>query len=105
MKNPFSNETVKSATIVIGSAVAFIAISKGVSILRKKFGGNPKMQAIFGAQDKAEKRRVNECIDTCGCAQMRRSAESEASCYCADCGVTSGHRADCCESDCCESAG
>ena len=39
MKNPFSNETVKSAAIVIGSAVAFIALSKGVSILRKKFGG------------------------------------------------------------------
>lgn len=82
MKNPFSNETVKSAAIVIGSAVAFIAISKGVSVLRKKFGGNPKMQAIFGAQDKAEKRRVNECTDSCECAQMHRSAELGTACYC-----------------------
>ena len=63
MKNPFTNETFKSAAIVIGSAAAFIAISKGVSVLRKKFGDNPKVQAIFGAQDKAEKRRCNEPID------------------------------------------
>ena len=55
MKNPFSNETVKSAAIVIGSAAAFIALSKGVSILRKKFGGKHKLQPIFGAQEKAEK--------------------------------------------------
>jgi len=55
MKNPFSNETVKSAAIVIGSAAAFIALSKGVSILRKKFGGKNKLQPIFGAQEKAEK--------------------------------------------------
>ena len=86
MKNPFSNETVKSAAIVIGSAVAFIAISKGVSVLRKKFGGNPKMQAIFGAQDKAEKRRVNGCTDSCDCAPMRRFGESEASCCCESAG-------------------
>ena len=61
MKNPFSNETVKSAAIVIGSAAAFIAISKGVSVIRKKFGANPKMQAIFGAQDKAE--RGSKCLN------------------------------------------
>ena len=76
MKNPFSNETVKSAAIVIGSAAAFIAISKGVSVLRKKFGTNPKMKAIFGAQEKAEKRRVNEPIGSAsGC-------ECEAQCCC-----------------------
>lgn len=54
MKNPFSNETVKSAAIVIGSAAAFIAISKGVSILRKKLGGNDKVKAIFGSAEKAD---------------------------------------------------
>lgn len=89
MKNPFSNETVKSAAIVIGSAAAFIAISKGVSVIRKKFGANPKMQAIFGAQDKAEKRNAMEATDTCGRAAMHRrgsdipvpeTCESECSC-------------------------
>lgn len=80
MKNPFSNETVKSAAIVIGSAAAFIAISKGVSVLRKKFGTNPKMKAIFGAQEKAQERaqmrRVNEPTGSAsGC-------ECEAQCRC-----------------------
>ena len=55
MKNPFSNETVKSAAIVIGSAVAFIAISKGVSVLRKKFGYNDKAKAIFGGAENADR--------------------------------------------------
>lgn len=88
MKNPFSNETVKSAAIVIGSAAAFIAISKGVSVIRKKFGANPKMQAIFGAQDKAEKRNAMEATDTCGHATMHRRVEEESSVpetCCGDC--------------------
>jgi hypothetical protein len=53
MKNPFSNETVKSAAIVIGSAIAFIAISKGVSALRKKFGltGKDAAKALFDAAE------------------------------------------------------
>ncbi len=53
MKNPFSNETVKSAAIVIGSAAAFIAISKGIHVIRKKLGDNPKMKAIFGSAENA----------------------------------------------------
>lgn len=61
MKNPFSNETVKSAAIVIGSAAAFIALSKGVSILRKKFGGNDKVKAIFGSAEKAD--RGTTCLN------------------------------------------
>ena len=61
MKNPFSNETVKSAAIVIGSAAAFIALSKGVSILRKKFGGNAKVKAIFGSAEKAD--RGTTCLN------------------------------------------
>ncbi len=96
MKNPFSNETVKSAAIVIGSAAAFIALSKGVSILRKKFGGNAKVKAIFGSAENADRgskclneaqnglasgawaRRRNEptdCVETC---------EAEASCEAAN---------------------
>jgi len=53
MKNPFSNETVKSAAIVIGSAIAFIAISKGVGALRKKFGltGKDAAKALFDAAE------------------------------------------------------
>ena len=61
MKNPFSNETVKSAAIVIGSAAAFIALSKGVSILRKKFGGNAKVKAIFGSAENAD--RGSKCLN------------------------------------------
>jgi len=53
MKNPLSNETVKSAAIVIGSAVAFILAAKGVGVLRKKFGGNDKVKAIFGSAENA----------------------------------------------------
>lgn len=66
MKNPFSNETVKSAAIVIGSAAAFIAISKGVSILRKKLGGNDKVKAIFGSAEKAD--RGTKCLNEAGMA-------------------------------------
>jgi hypothetical protein len=57
MKNPFSNETVKSAAIVIGSAIAFIAISKGVSALRKKFGlgGKDASKALFESGKDAAK--------------------------------------------------
>ena len=84
MKNPFTNETVKSAAIVIGSAVAFIAISKGVTVLRKKFGGNPKVKAIFDSADKADcglkhrDEQVNACRATrhdnceCDCAEAAR---------------------------------
>jgi hypothetical protein len=54
MKNPFANETVKSAAIIIGSAAAFIAISKGIGIIRKKFGGNAKVKAIFGSAENAD---------------------------------------------------
>lgn len=61
MKNPFSNETVKSAAIVIGSAAAFIALSKGVSIIRKKFGGNAKVKAIFGSAENAD--RGSKCLN------------------------------------------
>lgn len=61
MKNPFSNETVKSAAIVIGSAAAFIALSKGVSIIRKKFGGNAKVKAIFGSAENAD--RGPKCLN------------------------------------------
>lgn len=81
MKNPFTNETVKSAAIVIGSAVAFIAISKGVTVLRKKFGGNSKVKAIFDSADKADcglKRRDEQANAwgkihaDCGCAEAAR---------------------------------
>ena len=61
MKNPFSNETVKSAAIVIGSAAAFIALSKGASIIRKKFGGNAKVKAIFGSAENAD--RGSKCLN------------------------------------------
>ena len=61
MKNPFSNETVKSAAIVIGSAIAFIAISKGVGTLRKKFGltGKDAAKALFDAAETSDK---GECV-------------------------------------------
>ena len=81
MKNPFTNETVKSAAIVIGSAVAFIAISKGVTVLRKKFGGNSKVKAIFDSADKADcglTRRDEQANlwgkrhDECECAEASR---------------------------------
>lgn len=66
MKNPLSNETVKSAAIVIGSAVAFIAISKGVTVLRKKFGGNPKVKAIFDSADTCERGdKFKDAVDAC----------------------------------------
>ena len=70
MKNPFSNETVKSAAIVIGSAAAFIALSKGVSILRKKLGGNDKVKAIFGSAEKAD--RGTKCLNEAGMASGAR---------------------------------
>ena len=62
MKNPFSNETVKSAAIVIGSAVAFIAISKGVTALRKKFGIKEKDagKALF---DSVENGSRGKCLN------------------------------------------
>jgi len=93
MKNPFSNETVKSAAIVIGSAAAFIALSKGVSVLRKKFGGNPKVKAIFGSVENAD--RGSKCLNVSGMASgawARRSSdvgeasgcECEASCEAAN---------------------
>ena len=96
MKNPFSNETVKSAAIVIGSAAAFIALSKGVSILRKKFGGNAKVKAIFGSAENADRclneakneliigalaRRRNKPTD---CAETVGGCECEASCEAAN---------------------
>ena len=71
MKNPFSNETVKSAAIVIGSAAAFIALSKGVSILRKKLGGNDKVKAIFGSAEKAD--RGAKCLNEAGMASGART--------------------------------
>lgn len=61
MKNPFSNETVKSAAIVIGSAAAFIVISKGISAIRKKLGGNDKVKAIFDAAEDAG--RGSKCLN------------------------------------------
>lgn len=81
MKNPFSNETVKSAAIVIGSAAAFIAISKGVSILRKKLGGNDKVKAIFGSAEKAD--RGSKCLNevqneqTIGALARRRNVPTD----------------------------
>jgi len=99
MKNPFSNETVKSAAIVIGSAAAFIALSKGVSVLRKKFGGNAKVKAIFGSAENADRgskclneaqneqasgawaRRRNEPTD---CVETASGCECEASCEAAN---------------------
>ena len=71
MKNPFSNETVKSAAIVIGSAAAFIALYKGVSILRKKFGGNAKVKAIFGSAENAD--RGSKCLNEAGTASGART--------------------------------
>jgi hypothetical protein len=96
MKNPFSNETVKSAAIVIGSAAAFIALSKGVSILRKKFGGNAKVKAIFGSAENAD--RGSKCLNEAGtasgawarrneptdCAETASGCECEASCEAAN---------------------
>ena len=78
MKNPFSNETVKSAAIVIGSAAAFIALSKGVSILRKKFGGNAKVKAIFGSAENADRgsKRLNEAGTASG-AWARRNEPTD----------------------------
>ena len=70
MKNPFSNETVKSAAIVIGSAAAFIALSKGVNILRKKFGGNAKVKAIFGSAENAD--RGSKCLNEADTASGAR---------------------------------
>lgn len=99
MKNPFSNETVKSAAIVIGSAAAFIVLSKGVSALRKKFGGNAKVKAIFGSAENADRgskclneaqseqasgawaRRRNEPTD---CVETASGCECEASCEAAN---------------------
>lgn len=80
MKNPFSNETVKSAAIVIGSAAAFIALSKGVSILRKKFGGNDKVKAIFGSAEKAD--RGTKCLNEAGMASGAWTRRNEPT----DCG-------------------
>lgn len=80
MKNPFSNETVKSAAIVIGSAAAFIALSKGVSILRKKFGGNAKVKAIFGSAENAD--RGSKCLNEAGTASGAWARRNEPT----DCG-------------------
>ena len=80
MKNPFSNETVKSAAIVIGSAAAFIALSKGVSILRKKFGGNAKVKAIFGSAENAD--RGSKCLNEAGTASSAWARRNEPT----DCG-------------------
>ena len=80
MKNPFSNETVKSAAIVIGSAAAFIALSKGVSILRKKFGGNDKVKAIFGSAENAD--RGSKCLNEAGTASGAWARRNEPT----DCG-------------------
>lgn len=80
MKNPFSNETVKSAAIVIGSAAAFIALSKGVSILRKKFGGNAKVKAIFGSAENAD--RGFKCLNEAGTASGAWARRNEPT----DCG-------------------
>lgn len=97
MKNPFSNETVKSAAIVIGSAAAFIALSKGVSVLRKKFGGNAKVKAIFGSAENAD--RGSKCLNEAGtasgawarrrneptdCVETASGCECEASCEAAN---------------------
>ena len=70
MKNPFSNETVKSAAIVIGSAAAFIVISKGISAIRKKLGGNDKVKAIFGSAENAD--RGSKCLNEAGTASGAR---------------------------------
>ena len=79
MKNPFSNETVKSAAIVIGSAAAFIALSKGVSVLRKKFGGNAKVKAIFGSAENADRgsKCLNEATGMASGAWARRNEPSD----------------------------
>lgn len=83
MKNPFSNETVKSAAIVIGSAIAFIAISKGVSALRKKFGltGKDAVKALFDAAE------TNDCSaksrgDLSGDCREEVGNACEAACAC-----------------------
>lgn len=81
MKNPFSNKTVKSAAIVIGSAAAFIALSKGVSILRKKLGVIDKVKAIFGSAEKAD--RGSKCLNeaknelTIGALARRRNEPTD----------------------------
>ena len=80
MKNPFSNETVKSAAIVIGSAAAFIALYKGVSILRKKLGGNDKVKAIFGSAENAD--RGSKCLNEAGTASGAWARRNEPT----DCG-------------------
>lgn len=85
MKNPFSNETVKSAAIVIGSAAAFIALSKGVSVLRKKFGGNAKVKAIFGSAENAD--RGSKCLneaknELASGAWARRRSDEPTDCVC-----------------------
>jgi hypothetical protein len=53
MKNPFkavlSNNTARSAAIVVGSAVAYIALAKGFGVFRKKFGKSPKLKPLFDA--------------------------------------------------------
>ena len=92
MKNPFSNETVKSAAIVIGSAAAFIALSKGVSVLRKKFGGNAKVKAIFGSAENADRgsKCLNEARNGLGSSAWANRSHEES---------------DCCEACQCDSAG
>lgn len=92
MKNPFSNETVKSAAIVIGAAAAFIALSKGASIIRKKFGGNAAVKAIFGAAENANRgaKCLNEAQNNLANGKwVNRSHEAS----------------DCCEACQCDSAG
>ena len=90
MKNPFTNETVKSAAIVVGSAVAFIALSKGVTALRKKLGLKDKGQkggkALFESAEAGEK---NQCLNVASrndCVGKARDTDSveccEAACRC-----------------------
>lgn len=92
MKNPFSNETVKSAAIVIGAAAAFIALSKGASIIRKKFGGNATVKAIFGAAENAD--RGSKCLNE---AQNNLANGAWAN--------RSHEASDCCEACQCDLAG
>ena len=96
MKNPFSNETVKSAAIVIGSAAAFIALSKGVSIIRKKFGGNAKVKAIFGSAENAD--RGSKCLNE----RQNELAEGSWARRSNACETTA--RVETCEAEACEAA-
>jgi len=91
MKNPFSNETVKSAAIVIGSAAAFIIISKGIGAIRKKLGGNDKVKAIFDAAEDAD--RGSKCLNEARAERAsgswaRRNEPTDCGAKSADCGAS-----------------